>query len=762
MHVPARALCFVTAFAISPFMREMPRAIDARAGSGGGADVGTASPAGSNRDASAPDVVITTEQAVAPAGLNGVIEAVRHEDWAAAWDRWQRLPEADQTRREGRYLGGRIALARNDGARAATLLHGLAEQFPALADDIARREAHALSLAGQHAESRAAYERLATRTRSERDRAQIAEEALAAGDTRAAADAMRSWPQDAPAGIDRARAFRHAAQALESVGDTQGAVRAWKRLLIDEPDAGTVPEAQAALARLGAQLGIDEVLTRADHLNDRARYDAVLAELGAMPAQSGATEAQRLHLLGRAYFHSRSHYAEAHTTLAAASQRTENPSRDEDAFLAARALARSDRDDEAITNYDDVAHRLHGRWSDEAAFRALWLVAHHDRIDEAVTRARTYLRDRADAQPQQRSETAWEAGWALFRAGRFHDAVEWLDQSGRLATRALERGRGRYWAAMALLRQNDNDGAVRAFQALIADRPITWYAILAESRLRERNIAVAPATPPAPRRPAPRLALPDNVRWLRALGFEREGGALLAAQEDRLRAHLPSDRADEVLALAYLEMGEEYRAYTLAQRHNDFLDHEPTAETRWIWDCAYPRPYAHWVEAAEDANHLPRQYLFAIMRQESAFNTRDVSNARAMGLLQMIPPTTRRVAQELHIEWREELLYEPEYNIRVGGYYIGRLFAQYHAVLPRAIGAFNAGPGAMGRWVTRWPTAPVDEFVERIPFDETHTYVRRVIQNLARYRYLYGATDEERSFRLELSPSQAVDALVDY
>ncbi|MEI8255493.1 MAG: lytic transglycosylase domain-containing protein [Deltaproteobacteria bacterium] len=755
MQLTARALCFVSAFALAPCVREPRRRplADARASGG------TAATA---PDASLPDVLITGESAVAPEGLAGVIEAVRHEDWPAARARWDRLESAEQQRREGRYVGGRIALAQGDGARAALLFHDLGAAFPALTDDIDRREAQALALAGRHEESRRAYERLAVRTHLGRDRAQAAEEALAAGDTRAAADAMRAWTSDPPAGIDRARAFRHAAQTMESVGDTPAAVRAWKRLVIEEPDAASVPDALAALQRLGAALTVDETLSRADHLNDRARYDAVIAELTALAAAAGAPEARRLHLLGRAYFHSRAHYAEAHTTLAAAGERSDNADRDEDAFLAARALARSDRDDDAIVSYDQVAQRVHGRWSDEAAFRALWLVAHHDRVDQAVVRARAYLHDRGDAAPQQRSEVAWEAGWALFSAGRFHDAIEWLDTTGQLATRALERGRGRYWSAMASLREGNPDAAVHTWQALIADRPLTWYALLAESRLRERGVTVPPPAEPAPRRPAPPLALPDNVRWLRALGFEREGGALLSAQEDRLRARLPADRADEVIALAYLELGEEHRAYTIAQRHNDFLDHEPTPETRWIWDCAYPRPYSHWVEAAEDQNHLPRQYLYAIMRQESAFNTRDVSNARAMGLLQMIPPTTRRVAETLHIEWREELLYEPEYNIRVGGYYIGRLFAQYRGVLPRAIGAFNAGPGAMGRWVTRWPDAPVDDFVERIPFDETHTYVRRVIQNLARYRYLYGPRDAQWPLRVELDSHQTVEPIVDY
>jgi soluble lytic murein transglycosylase len=140
-----------------------------------------------------------------------------------------------------------------------------------------------------------------------------------------------------------------------------------------------------------------------------------------------------------------------------------------------------------------------------------------------------------------------------------------------------------------------------------------------------------------------------------------------------------------------------------------------------------------------------------------------VSSARAIGLLQMIPPTARRVARELGIEFREEMLFDPAYNIRVGGHYIGRLFAQYQGVLPRAIGAYNAGPGAMGRWVRERGTMDLDQFTEAIPFDETRIYVRRVQQNLARYRYLYGPREENNAVRLSVgAPTQGVTQVVDY
>lgn len=751
MPLAARALCLACTLALAPCVRDPgPRAMR------------TASGAEALRaDASAPDVS-TADVVTPPLSLAEVIESVRRENWREARARLERLPESVQRSREGRYLGGRVAAALGEHARAAVLLHDLGREIPALATDIARLEALSLARAGRHGEARALYEVLAARTHASRDRAMAAVQAQAQGDLAAAVSVMRTWTSDPPEGLERASAWRHAAQVLEATGDTLGAVRAWQRILVDEPDAHEATEARAALQRLNSPLSLEQTLQRAAHLNERARYAETIAEIGSLPPGQGPLEARRLHLYGRALFGARNRYAEAHVVLRAAAQRLDNPERDEDAFLAARALARSDRDDEAVRAYDEVARTVPGRWGDEAAFRAAWLVAHHERIEEGVQRLREFLRVRTGASAQQRAEAAWELGWLLYKAGRDREAAEALSQSSALGTRQLERMRGRYWAGMARLRAGEHDAAVREWQGIIAERPLTYYALLAEARLRAQGVAVAPPAEPAARRPAPVLELPAKVRWLRALGFDREGGAALSALEPELRRTLPEDRADEVLGITYLELGEARRAYAIAQRHGDELDHEPNATTRWVWDCAYPRPFAHWVEAAEDRSGLPRHYLFAIMRQESAFNTRDVSSARAIGLLQMIPPTTRRVAQELGIEYREELLFEPEYNIRVGGYYIGRLFAQYHGVLPRAIGAFNAGPGAMGRWVVRWQGLELDAFVERIPYDETRTYVRRVMQNLARYRYLYGPRGEGWPLRVVLDADATVEHLVDY
>ena len=65
------------------------------------------------------------------------------------------------------------------------------------------------------------------------------------------------------------------------------------------------------------------------------------------------------------------------------------------------------------------------------------------------------------------------------------------------------------------------------------------------------------------------------------------------------------------------------------------------------------------------------------MQKESAYNPHDVSYADAIGLLQMIPPTSRRVALRIDAPYTDDVLYDPEGNIRFGAWYIGHLLQKF-------------------------------------------------------------------------------------
>jgi soluble lytic murein transglycosylase len=162
----------------------------------------------------------------------------------------------------------------------------------------------------------------------------------------------------------------------------------------------------------------------------------------------------------------------------------------------------------------------------------------------------------------------------------------------------------------------------------------------------------------------------------------------------------------------------------------------PGPRNRWAWDCAYPRPHKGSIRDREDSAKLPPDLLWAVMRQESAFDEEVVSPARAVGLLQLMPETAKAVASGAGLPHEEAWLVRADHNIALGALYMRDLLDKLGGNVSLAAGAYNAGPDAINRWQSHAKGETLDIFVETIPFLETRGYVVRVMGNLARYGYL--------------------------
>jgi soluble lytic murein transglycosylase len=124
------------------------------------------------------------------------------------------------------------------------------------------------------------------------------------------------------------------------------------------------------------------------------------------------------------------------------------------------------------------------------------------------------------------------------------------------------------------------------------------------------------------------------------------------------------------------------------------------------------------------------------MREESAYRPTVVSVVGARGLLQIMPETGERLAQELALaDFDPDDLFEPAVNIRLGSHYLRTLLIRFDGQLSAAIASYNAGPNAVVRWID--PELDDDEWVEAIPYDQTRAYVKRVLRSLYAYRVLY-------------------------
>jgi soluble lytic murein transglycosylase len=127
------------------------------------------------------------------------------------------------------------------------------------------------------------------------------------------------------------------------------------------------------------------------------------------------------------------------------------------------------------------------------------------------------------------------------------------------------------------------------------------------------------------------------------------------------------------------------------------------------------------------------------------------SSAGAIGLMQLMPATGRRVAKEIQLPYSGlETLTDPDSNIRLGTSYLSQMSKRFGGNRVLATAAYNAGPHRVDAWLPRNGTIDARIWIETIPFNETRGYVRRVLA--AETIFHWRMTGETRRLSDELSP----------
>ena len=680
--------------------------------------------------------------------LEDVAGRVRLDDDRAALRMIADLPEEVRETARVRYLRGRLLLRLDEHAGAADALDIPPRELPGpVAEDARHRRAQALVLAHRCADAMPLLDALRKGRSGAAARARASHaECLLRSDAHAdAVAALRVVVREDAQGVDTFAVRLELAEALLRGGARRDAVAELRSLLVARPDH---PDADRALEQLRALGGRFEPtplerMDRAERFAKVRRHEDALRELdGPGPPADLTQRARWLHLEGMALFNTRQHYAEAARVLADAARQSSG-TREEDQFHAARALSRADSDAQAVTAYRRfVREHPRAERAAEAEYLAAWLEIRQGRRAGEGNMRRFLDGPRARANRALAGEATWHLGFRAFEQGRHREAARWLERYAATGSEAMIAARGQYWLGRALMGQRDRAGAIAAWRRALAVEPLHWYALLARARLVEAGEDPGPPFPsPGGAREAsaalPAPALPEEVAFFAAIGLRRDALAALRRREQDVRRAAPEGRGLEALALAYGTLGEASRPYRLvAIVEVAELDRRPDAANRWIWQAAYPRPFAAVLEPAARANGLEPEYLWAIMRQESGYDPEAVSYADAIGLLQMLPSSSERLARRLGVAFERDMLFDPAWNIRLAAKYNGGLHARFGGIAPLALAAFNAGAHNARRWLDDSGDIELDRFVERIPFDQTRNYVRRVTTHFARYRYM--------------------------
>jgi soluble lytic murein transglycosylase len=151
----------------------------------------------------------------------------------------------------------------------------------------------------------------------------------------------------------------------------------------------------------------------------------------------------------------------------------------------------------------------------------------------------------------------------------------------------------------------------------------------------------------------------------------------------------------------------------------------------------YPSPYQETLVTQARLRGVPPALLAAIIREESRYDPLALSPAAARGLTQFTLPTARRIAAEIDMSRLDpEDLYRPEVAIALGAAYVARLLKDFGGAQHVAVAAYNAGEPQAALWRSYCFSPEMEELFTKVSFQETRSYLRKVLTSRAHYEEL--------------------------
>ncbi len=158
----------------------------------------------------------------------------------------------------------------------------------------------------------------------------------------------------------------------------------------------------------------------------------------------------------------------------------------------------------------------------------------------------------------------------------------------------------------------------------------------------------------------------------------------------------------------------------------------------------YPLYYSEHIKAYSEKYDLSPYLVAAVIKTESNFRPNAKSPKNAHGLMQITSSTAEWAAKEMNLEnYSVEMLKDPEFNIRMGCWYLDNLNKEFNDNTDLVLAAYNGGRGNVQKWLSDLNHSKDGKNLYYIPFKETDKYIKRVKVNYNIYKLLYGARFNE-------------------
>lgn len=324
---------------------------------------------------------------------------------------------------------------------------------------------------------------------------------------------------------------------------------------------------------------------------------------------------------------------------------------------------------------------------------------------------------------------SWSLGWTYYLEGNYKQAKDTFFVTEKRSNDSSFKRKLRFWQAKILKNLDQKGEAKSIFQDIIKEDPYGYYGI---ASAMEEEV---------------QLGIPNVVRY------------------DQAKSPFPT--LDWLVATQKFELAEEFLKYKEEEIKEDIEDYLPLYHlARWYeggifryfrlddekqeevleehLPAVFPAPHQEIVKKVSNKLSLPEGLIYAIARQESAFNEKVRSWADAFGLLQVTPEKAKSLAKKYKVQYKDyNDLYDIETNLTLGSILLKNLAEKNEGQFISFVASYNAGSNPVREWQrTRHRDDPF-EFIEMIPYKETRDYIKLVLRNYSTYSRLLGKSWKE-------------------
>lgn len=277
-----------------------------------------------------------------------------------------------------------------------------------------------------------------------------------------------------------------------------------------------------------------------------------------------------------------------------------------------------------------------------------------------------------------------------------------------------------YWLARSLEGQGKKEKATTIYESLAKTR--NYYGFLASHRLKTAPNFENERTVTNKQILKPYQSITDKIHALYVTKQTMQASRLL----NDFMSELPKD--DKSALLYWLSNDLQWHGKAVFLSSNKQLNNQLFLR--------FPLAYEESVKTYAKNYQIPKELIYAIIRQESGFRDDVVSPAGAHGLMQIMPATAKSISKNKKITYVDKKqLFSSQKNIQIGTAYLQQLNNRFHQHPILVAAAYNAGPKQANYWMKNHPPEEIDIWIETLPWKETRNYLKNIIAFYAVYQY---------------------------